>query len=79
VGWRTSGCAGWEAPAAIGESEAAVLEELFEPVVDLGGVQVEFIAEVGDGDLVDEVPSEDGNLVGIGEVTPLLVHGGTSV
>ena len=57
--------------AAIGEGEVAVLEELFEPVVELVGVDVEFIAQVGDGDLVDEVPFEDGDLLGIGEMTTL--------
>ena len=50
--------------AAVGEGEMAVLEELLEPVVELVGVEVEFIAEVGDGDLVDEVPFEDGDLLG---------------
>ena len=45
--------------AAAGEGEVAVLEELFEPVVDLVGVQIEFIAQVGHGDLVDEVPFEE--------------------
>jgi hypothetical protein len=34
--------------AAIGEREMSVLEELFEPVVELVGVDVEFIAQVGD-------------------------------
>ncbi len=65
--------------AAVVEGEVAVLEELFEPAVELVGVEVEFIAEVGDGDLVDEVPFEDGDLLGAGEMTTLLVHDGTSV
>jgi hypothetical protein len=47
--------------------------------LDLVGVKVEFIAQVGDGDLVDEVPFEDGDLVVVGEVAALLVHGETSV
>jgi len=64
---------------AIGESEVPVVEELFKPVVELVGVDVELIAEVGNGDLVDEVPFEDGNFVGIGEVTTRLVHDDTSV
>ena len=57
----------------------AVLEEFLEPVVELVGVEVKFIAQVGDRDLLDEVPFEDGNLLVIGEMTALLVHGGTSV
>ena len=65
--------------AAVGEGEVAVLEEPFEPVVDLIGMEIKFIAEVGNGHLVDEVPLKDGDFVMIGEVTTLLVHGGTSV
>ena len=65
--------------AAVVEGEVAVLEELLEPVVELVGVDVEFIAQVGDGDLVDEVPFEDGDLLGAGEMTTRLVHGETSV
>ena len=53
--------------AAVGEVEVSVLEELLEPVMELGGVDVEFIAQVGDWDLVDEVPFEDGDLLGIGK------------
>ena len=64
---------------AIGEGEVAVLEEPFEPVVDLIGMEIKFIAEVGNGHFVDEVPFEDGDLVVIGEMTTLLVHDGTSV
>ncbi len=60
--------------AAIGEGEVAVLEELFEPVVKLVGVDVVFITQVGNGDLVDEVALEDGNLVLIGEMTALPVR-----
>ena len=58
----------------LSKASVAVLEELLEPVVELVGVDVEFIAEVRDGDLVDEVPFEDGDLLGAGEVTTLLVH-----
>ena len=53
--------------AAVVEGEVAVLEELLEPAVELVGIDVEFIAEVGDGDLVDEVAFEDGDLLGAGE------------
>ena len=44
--------------AAISKGEMAVLEEFFEPVVELVGIDIEFIAQVGNGNLVDEVPFE---------------------
>jgi len=65
--------------AAVGESQMAVLEELLEPVVELVGVDVEFIAKVRDGNLVEEVPFEDGDLLGVGKVTTLFTHDKTSV
>ena len=43
--------------AAVVEGGVAVLEELLEPGVELGGIEVEFIAKVGNRDLVDEMPS----------------------
>jgi hypothetical protein len=61
--------------AAIVEDGVAVLEELFEPTIDLVGVEAKFIAEVRNGDLVEEMAFEDGDLLGPGEVTTLLVHG----
>ena len=64
--------------ATVVESGMAVFEELLEPGVDLVGKEVEFIAKVGDGDLVEEVTLEDGDLLGAGEVTTWLAHGGTS-
>jgi len=71
---------GLAARAAVGEGQMAVLEELLEPVVELVGVDVEFIAQVGDRYLVDEVPLEDGDLLRLGKVTTrLLVHEGSSV
>ena len=60
--------------SAVGESEVTVLEELLEPVVKLVGVEIEFIAKVGNGNLVDEVPFENGNLLVISEMTARLVH-----
>ncbi len=60
--------------APVGEGEVTVLEEFFEPVVELVGIDVEFIAEVGNGDLVDEVPFEDGDFFGISKVTTRPVH-----
>ena len=65
--------------SAVGEGEMAVLEEAFEPVVELVGVELELIAQVGNRDLVDEVAFENGDLLVIGKVTTRLVHGETSV
>src|SRR5271155_677345 len=56
-----------------------VTQDFFEPIVELVGVEVEFIAQVGNRDLVDEVPFEDGDLLVIGKVTTRLVHEETSV
>jgi hypothetical protein len=62
-----------------GRSGGAVFEELFEPGIELVGVEMEVMAEVGDGNLVEEVAFEAGDLVGGGKVTSrLLVHKGTS-
>ena len=55
----------------LSKASMAVLEELLEPAIELVGVDVEFIAQVGDGNLVDEVPLEDGDLLGAGEMTTL--------
>jgi len=46
------------------EGEVAILEELLEPGVELGGIEVVLIAQVGNGNLVDEVLLENGNLLG---------------
>ncbi len=58
----------------LSKTSMAVLEELFEPAVELVGVDVEFIAQVGDRDLVDQMPFEDGDLLGAGKMTTLLGH-----
>jgi hypothetical protein len=47
--------------AAVVEGGLAVLEELLEPGVELVGVELEFVAQVRDRDLVDEVTFEDGD------------------
>ena len=60
--------------AAVVEGGMAVLEELFEPAVDLVRIKAQFIAQVRDGDLVEEMAFEDGDLFGAGEVTTLLGH-----
>src|SRR2546430_4620086 len=65
--------------AAVVEGGMAVLEELLEPAVELVRIDVEFIAQVRDRDLVDEVTLEDGNLLGARKVTTRLVHDETSV
>jgi hypothetical protein len=61
--------------ATVVEGGVAVLKELLEPAVDLVGIEAEFIAEVRDGDLIEEVTFEDGDLLGASEVTTLLGHG----
>lgn len=53
----------------LGEGGMAVLEELLEPGVERVGVEIVLIAQVGDGNLVDEVPRQDEDLLGAGEVT----------
>ena len=65
--------------SAVVEGDVSVFEELFEPGVELCGVDVGLVAEVGDRDLLDEMAFKDGDLVGAGEMTTLLVHGKTSV
>ena len=55
--------------AAVVEGGLTVLEEVLEPAVKLVGINVEFIAQVGDRDLVDEMTFEDGDLFGAGKVT----------
>ena len=61
--------------AAVVEGGVAVLKELLEPAVDLVGIEAELIAEVRDGDLVEEMAFEDGDLFGASEVTTRLGHG----
>ena len=45
------------------EGGGAVLEELLLPVVEQRGRELELIAEIGDGDVVDQVTPENGNLL----------------
>lgn len=52
-----------------------VLEELFLPGVEDGGLQVVLFAHGGDGGLVQEMFAEDGELLGPGEVAALSRHG----
>src|SRR5450631_1779634 len=60
--------------AAVVESGMAVLEELLEPAVELVGIDVEFIAQVGNRNLVDEMTFEDGDLLSAKKMTTRLVH-----
>ena len=59
---------------AVVEGGVVVLEELLEPGVKLVGADVVLIAEVGNGDLLEGMPVEDGNLFGAGKVTALFGH-----
>jgi hypothetical protein len=63
--------------AAVGtlEDGGAVLEELLLPGVEEGGLEVVLVADVGDGHPVDEVASEEGDLLGGGVVLAGLAHG----
>jgi hypothetical protein len=56
--------------AAVVEGDMAVLEELLEPAVELVGVKIILVTEVGNGDPIDEMPLEDSNLLGAGKMTP---------
>src|SRR5580698_1235819 len=49
--------------AAVVEGGVAVLEELLEPAVELVGVDVEFVAQIGNRNFLDEVPFQDSNLL----------------
>lgn len=60
--------------AAVVESQVAMLEEFFESAVELGGIDVVLIAQVGDRNLVEEMTLEDGNLIGAIKMTTLLGH-----
>ena len=54
--------------AAVVEGQVGVLEEQALPLVEAGGVDVELIAQVGDGDPFEEVSLDDGDLVLRGEM-----------
>src|SRR5262249_4513271 len=57
------------------EGGAAVLEELPLPGVEGSGLELVLVAQVGDGDLLDQVTAEDRDLLGGGEVFAALAHG----
>jgi hypothetical protein len=50
------GVLGGLALAAIVEGSVPVLEELLEPGMDLVRIEVELIAQIGDGDLLEQMP-----------------------
>jgi len=52
---------------AVVESGMAVLEEFLEPVVDLGGKQFVLLAQGGHGNLLDQVPLQDGDFLSAGK------------
>src|SRR6516165_2973064 len=52
----------------------AFLEELLLPAVEDRGLQAQFIAEVRDGLLLQQMPPEDGHLLFRRIVPPLLLH-----
>ena len=59
------------------EGGGAVLEELLLPDVEQGGRELMLVAEVRDGDVVDQVPPEDGDFLDGRIVLPRLSHGET--
>ena len=56
------------------EGSVAVLEELLLPAIEQTGTDAQFIAEIGDRRLLDEVSLEDGDPLGAGKISARLVH-----
>jgi len=59
------------------EGDGAVLEELLLPGVEQRGRELMLVAEVGDGDVVNQMAAEDGHLLDGRIVLPRLSHGET--
>src|SRR6201996_9095897 len=59
------------------EGGGSVLEELLLPDVEQGGRELVLVAEVRDGDVVDQVPPQDGDLLDGRIVLARLSHGET--
>ena len=59
------------------EGGRSVLEELLLPGVEQGGRELMLVAEVGDGDVVDQVAPQDGDLLDRRIVLAGLSHGET--
>ncbi len=51
--------------AAVVERGITVLEELFQPSIKLRGVELQFIAQIGDGHLVEQVPRKTSDLLSV--------------
>src|SRR5690242_10447864 len=66
---------GLAVPVGFGEGGGAVVEELLLPEVEEVDGEVVLLADVGDGLLLQEVESEQGDLLLGGEVTTLPWHG----
>jgi len=60
------------------ESRSAVLEEQFLPLVEDVRIQAQFITQIGDGRLLDQMPFQDGNLLLRSVVPSRLSHGKSS-
>jgi hypothetical protein len=67
-----------EAFAGIREGGGAVLEELFLPEVEEVDGEVVFLTEVGDGLVLQEVETEQGDFLLRGKVTTLASHESSS-
>ena len=63
-----------EGRVAVVECCVAVVEELLLPAVEEVGSDAEFIAEFGDGHLLDEVSFEGSNLLRSGKVMALVCN-----
>src|SRR4051794_16480069 len=59
------------------EGGGSVLEELLLPEVEQRGRELELIAEIGDGDVVDQMTPENGDLLDRRIVLSRLSHGET--
>src|SRR5262249_53333977 len=59
------------------ESSRSVLEELFLPEVEQRGGELMLVAEIRDGDVVDEMTPQDGDLLDRRIVLSRLSHGET--
>src|SRR5581483_8500679 len=57
-----------------GEGGGAVLEELFLPVVEVGDSDAVLFAQIGDGDFLQEMGPENGDLLLRSEVAALPAH-----
>ena len=49
--------------AMILEGDGSILEELLQPAVKDRGMKAEFFTEIGNWNLLDEVPAQDGNFL----------------